>query len=148
MDSAKVYEFEWLGILKAKKNQYMPRRDRPGFFKNHKLQDQLDHLAMQIPGYIRDLRLESPDLEFWFWSPRANFDRDGAITTALDLLSGSPYYVLVDDNVAHCNGTITIHPCEYAEEHRTVIRITETSENRFARPARSRKRKTTADCGG
>src|SRR5207249_3091312 len=96
------------GKVPSKKNAYTPRRDRPGMFKSSKLQTELNRLAVQVPGYCRDLQLENPTLEFFFTYVKANSDRDGAVTTCMDILVSMG--VLVNDNTKRCNGLITIHP--------------------------------------
>jgi hypothetical protein len=96
------------GHIPSKKNSYSPRKDKPGFFKNSKLQVQLDRLALQIPGEYRDLKLESPDLHFYFTYEKANWDTDNAMTTLIDLLV--QYGVLANDNIRRLNGFKVIHP--------------------------------------
>lgn len=125
------YEFKLLGPLRAKKNRYTPRRDKRGFFKSSKLQEQIDRIAIQIPGELRDLKLESPDMEVWFYSPSRRFDRDGSLTTLLDILK--QYGVIVDDNVAHFNGTVVLHPCLFAEFDYTIIKMVDRSNRLFAK---------------
>jgi len=105
--SADRIEIHFRGHIPSKKNSYSPRKDRPGFFKNSKLQGQLDRLAMQIPGEYRDLRMESPDLHFYFTYQKANWDTDNAMTCLIDLLV--EYGVLVNDNIRRLNGLKVIH---------------------------------------
>jgi hypothetical protein len=49
-----------------------------------------------------------------FQYTNAHIDRDGIITTVLDILGG-PCRVIKNDNIAHCNGTWTIYPAERGE---------------------------------
>lgn len=114
-------EIIFRGHIPSKKNSYSPRKDKPGFFKNSKLQTQLDRLALQIPGEYRDLKLESPDLHFYFTYEKANWDTDNAMTTLLDLLVR--YGVLKNDNIKSLNGLKVIHPAKrwYFDGCRIVI---------------------------
>jgi hypothetical protein len=106
--STEPIEISLRGHIPSKKNSYSPRKDRPGFFKNSKLQSQLDRLALQIPVECRDLNLESPDLHFYFTYEKANWDTDNAMTSLIDLLV--QYGVLANDNIRRLNGMKVIHP--------------------------------------
>ena len=112
-----------LGKTPSKKNRYTPRKGGKGFFKNKDLQMELDRLAVQIPPEARDLRLKHPAIDFYFTYTVANFDRDNAVVTLMDILTG---YAVLDgsDNIAHCNGTITIHPAVRGEQDGVRIVLT------------------------
>lgn len=131
-----------VGRIPSKKNAYTPRRDKPGMFKNSKLQTELDRLAMQIPGYARDLKLESPTIEFYFTYIKANADRDNSVTTCMDLLVSMG--VLADDNTKRCNGLITIHPAVHSSQEGVRIVLTPRAEqvqpvaSRYIDPRRRR----------
>jgi hypothetical protein len=101
------FTIELRGHIAAKKNNWRPRKGG-GIVLDKDARTAIDRLAMQIPGHIRDLHLESPDIEFIFSYERANWDRDNAVTTLLDILVQMG--TLVDDNIRRCNGRITIHP--------------------------------------
>lgn len=101
------------GKIPSKKNSYTPRKDGKGFFKSTELKTELDRLAMQIPGWARDLKLVHPDLHFHFTYAKANWDRDNACTTLMDLMVTMG--TLENDNIASSNGTTTIHPAERGE---------------------------------
>jgi hypothetical protein len=116
-------EIVLLGKVPSKKNRYRPRKGGKGFFKDSTLQDELDRLALQIPAEARDLRLRHPAIDFYFTYTKANYDRDNACQCLLDLLV-SPYRVLEDDNIAQCNGTITIHPAVRGEQDSVRIVLT------------------------
>jgi hypothetical protein len=120
-----------LGKVPSKKNRYTPRKGGKGFFKNKNLQMELDRLAIQIPAEARDLRLRHPAIDFYFTYTIANFDRDNAVVTLMDILTG---YAVLDgsDNIAHCNGTITIHPAVRGEQDsvRIVLTPSATLDNR------------------
>lgn len=115
------YEIELLGPVPSKKNSYTPRKDRPGVFKNSKLRAELDRLQIQIPGYVRDLKLVSPDIEIEMQVPNGRRDRDGALTTILDLLVSTG--VLKNDSAAQCNGLVTLLPVTFGPDWRTIIRL-------------------------
>ena len=112
-----------LGKTPSKKNRYTPRKGGKGFFKNSDLQAELDRLSIQIPAEARDLRLRHPAIDFFFTYTIANFDRDNAVVTLMDILTG---YAVLDgsDNIAHCNGTITIHPAVRGEQDSVRIVLT------------------------
>ncbi len=140
MTDGRPIEITLRGHVPSKKNAYTPRRDKPGMFKNSKLQTELDRLAMQIPGYVRDLKLESPAIEFHFTYARANSDRDNAVTTCLDLLVSMG--VLADDNTKRCNGLITIHPAVHGDYDGARIILTPKVDqpvaSRYVDPRRRR----------
>lgn len=133
-------EIEFLGKIPSKKNSYTPRKGGHGMFKSKELTQQLDRLAMQIPGDVRDLKLESPEIDFYFRYQSANWDRDNAATSLMDLLVN--YGVLVNDNIKRSNGRITIHPAEHGEFDgcRVVLtpRLSEPEHQRYVRPVRKR----------
>jgi hypothetical protein len=99
-------EMEFSGHVPSKKNSYTPKRG--GMFKSKDLQDAIDRLAMQVPGEFRDLKLVSPQIEYFFTYTKANWDRDNAAVTLGDILVQMG--VLANDNIASCNGPIVIHP--------------------------------------
>ena len=120
------YQVSLFGSLPSKKNMYRPRKDRPGMFKDSKLRLELDRLALQIPGELRGLELVNPDIEVFFEIPEPAgrqrpdaADRDGKLTTILDLLVA--YKVLKDDSIRYCNGTMIVHPAKIGTQHYTKI---------------------------
>lgn len=119
---AEPIEIVLAGHPPSKKNGYTPRRDRPGFFKNSKLQTEIDRLAIQVPGEYRDLKLESPDIDYYFTYTKANWDRDNAAVCLGDILVTMG--VLASDNLAHCNGRITLHPAVRGPYDETRIVLT------------------------
>ena len=115
-----TYEMTLWGITKSKKNSYTPTRG--GMFKNSALKAELDSLEQQVPGDMRDLNLEHPDITFQFHSRSSRRDKDGLMTTVLDVLKRCG--VIVDDNISHCDGTLTILPSVIGDEdsaHVTII---------------------------
>jgi hypothetical protein len=70
---------------------------------------------------MRYLKLEHPDITIRMQTSTKRSDRDGALTTILDLLVW--YGVLHDDNIAHCNGRIVLEPVTYSACDETVIEL-------------------------
>jgi hypothetical protein len=120
---------ELLGKICAKKNRKFTFRGKDGKMKASygKAQDELDRLEIQIPGWARGLELVSPDLDFQFECPNKNWDRDNAVTTAIDLLVKTG--VLKNDSVKQLNSIITIFPARMAEYWKTTITIWPTPED-------------------
>jgi Holliday junction resolvase RusA-like endonuclease len=110
------------GHVPSKKNSYRPKKGGKGFYKDDRLQAELDRLAMQIPGEFRDLNLISPAISFTFTYTKANWDRDNAVTALLDILVSMS--VIKNDNLASCNGRIVIEPAVRGEDDGVVIVIT------------------------
>jgi hypothetical protein len=113
MGSQEPIVIEARGHTPSKKNAYTPRKDGRGMFKNSRLQEQIDRLAIQVPPDARDLRLISPDITFEFTYVKANWDRDGAVVTWMDILVQMS--VIQNDNIASCNGRIVIEPAVRGE---------------------------------
>lgn len=75
----------------------------------------MDRMALQIPGWARDLRIDSPRLVEWFFTyTNGHADPDGAITTMLDLLQ--EYGVILNDNFTHFGGEQIIHKAVKGEQ--------------------------------
>lgn len=117
--SGACHTFTLYGITKSKKNAYTPRKG--GMFKNKELADELDELEKQVPGDVRDLCLEHPDMIFLFSSRSSRRDRDGLLASVLDVLVRCK--VIVDDSIAHCNGFMTIVPAILQDEDSVVVSI-------------------------
>ena len=115
-------ELTLIGKVPSKKNRYTPNKDGKGFHKDNRLQTELDRLAMQVPGECRDLRLISPSIDFYQTYTKANSDRDNCAQCILDILVGMG--TLVDDNIAQCNGRITIHPAVRGEQDSVRVVLT------------------------
>lgn len=101
------------GPIPSKKNMNRPNKNGKGLHQDKSLKLLLDRLEMQVPGYARDLRLESPELEFQFYYSKANWDLDNGETTILDILV--KYGVLANDNIKRLNGKRTTWPAIKAE---------------------------------
>ena len=126
------------GRVPSKKNRYTPRKDRPGFFKDARLKSELDRIALQIPGWARDLKLESPVIDVHFKYVTANWDRTNAWQGLEDLLVD--YGVIFDDNIKRSNSLISLHPAEKSDyDGVTVVltpRVVEPEFQRYVRPRR------------
>lgn len=74
--------------------------------------------------------LEHPKIEVRFFVKERRGDRDNMLTTILDCLTSAG--VLVNDNIARCNGTITIRPAVVtADEPRCEILLEEQDEKDY-----------------
>jgi hypothetical protein len=127
------------GKVRVKKNAYTPRKDGKGFYKGSKLKGELDALAIQIPSWARDKQLRHPNITFQFHLPSGNSDRDGMVTTLLDVMVS--FGIIHNDSVASCNGTITIPPAKYSDEPFTEITLTLQSEDLWPAPEKQRRLK-------
>ena len=128
----------------SKKNRKAPNANGRGLHMEPKTRQMIQRMELQVPGSVRDLNLEHPDMEWRFTYTNAGVDKDGIITTVLDILQR--YRVIVNDNIAHLNGKQTIWPAERGEEDTvTVILHPKTGEAdeptipRYLDPRRTRK---------
>jgi Holliday junction resolvase RusA-like endonuclease len=115
----------FIGAVPAKKNKYRPRFGGSGkrFFKDTNLDAALKALDAQIPANYRGLKLEHPEIEWYFQVPAGKTDRDNKITTILDILVAAG--VLYDDNIRRCNGKWTVNEAEIVkdQEETTIVVI-------------------------
>lgn len=118
--------FELLGHVPSKKNQWRPK---PGggitTFAKTGVKDAIDYLRSQAV-FIWKLKLkrgpvEHPEMTVTFYVKTRAGDRDNKLSTILDVLRDAG--VLVNDNIARFNGTLTLLPAVVAKEERTVIQI-------------------------
>lgn len=131
------------GRVPASKNRYTPRKGGKGFFKNTALQTELDRIALQIPGWARSLKLESPEIHIHFRYTTANWDRTNAYQSLEDLLV--KYGVLANDNLKRANGLVSIHPAEKSDSDGvTVVLIPQVAAPEFHRYVRPTKRRNLA----
>lgn len=111
-----TYEIQLAGPVPNKKDYMGEGTTKAGKkFRYYKksVQDALNALALQIPGYMRGLMLEHPDITIQLTVPNGRSDRDGCLTALLDLLGPrgkTGMRVIAEDNIAHCNGHISIPP--------------------------------------
>lgn len=98
----------FLGVVPGKKNRKAPCANGRGLFLEKNTRLALERLELQVPSHVRGLALEHPDLEIHITYDDAHRDRDGILTTILDILQ--KYRVIQNDNIAHFNGNVTIPP--------------------------------------
>ena len=66
--------------------------------------------------------LEHPDLIVWFYVRKRIADRDNKLNCIMDVLTRAG--VLVNDNIARCNGSLFMPPAIVSDREGAVIRIT------------------------
>jgi hypothetical protein len=136
---------EFRGRIPSTKNRYTPSKGGKGFFKDPTLQAELDRIALQIPGWARDMKLESPEIHVHLKYTKATYDRTNVWQALEDLLV--KYGCLSNDNIKRANGMVTIHPAESSEyDGATVILIPRAADApeaapRYVDPRRERLRK-------
>ena len=110
------------GHVPSKKNLY--RRARNGrMFLDREVSDQIGALTSHAQRQWRGRRpLENPDIEVTLHVRNGRGDRDNKWTTISDVLQEAG--VLVNDNIARCNGTIILRPCVISASERAFIRLT------------------------
>ena len=119
-----IWTIELYGKPVAKKNAQVEITTKKGKKVrryNKETRSALDALAMQIPGWARDLRLEHPEVIFDFECPNGAWDRDNSVTSLVDILKTMG--VIVNDNVAHFNGRVTINSARPSPEWKTTITL-------------------------
>jgi len=79
----------------------------------------LQRMEMQVPGSVRDLKLDNPEVEWFITYTNGHVDVDGVMTTVLDILQ--KYGVIINDNLVHFGGRQTIHEAQRGEED--IIKI-------------------------
>jgi Holliday junction resolvase RusA-like endonuclease len=106
------------GYIPSKKNRYLPMKGK--LVKTRELRQLLESLEEQIPESVRGLKLRHPQMELSLAVPkgRTRMDRDGILTTILDVLKNTG--VIQDDSIAAFNGEIVLHPVAASEELDTM----------------------------
>lgn len=97
---------------------------RQSRFYRKDVRDMIDRLTLQVPAEYRDLKLRHPDIFLECTVPKATGDKDGWLTTVLDVLKTTG--VIVDDNIEHCNGRIEIAPAKVSDHWRAVVTLRPT----------------------
>jgi hypothetical protein len=123
----------------AKKNQWRPRAGGKGIFLDSTTRQKLTSLELQVPGDVRDLKLEHPDMEWFFTYTHARIDRDNIKQTILDILV--KYGVLAGDNFAHLNGLEITHPAvrgEYESIKVILLPRNPGDSPRYVKPVRKK----------
>ena len=125
----------------SKKNRKAPNANGRGLHIEPKTQQMIQRMEIQVPGSVRDLKLDNPEVEWFFTYTNARVDKDGIITTVLDILQ--KYGVILNDNVKRFNGKQTIWPAEPGEEDMVTVvlhpQVAETTSPRYRDPRRTRK---------
>lgn len=109
------------GKCPAKKNLWA--RGKGGHtFLNAEVKAQIDALTHQARAQWNGRGpVDHPELIITFQVHHARRDRDGMLTTVLDCLQESG--ILVNDNIAHCNGRMVLLPCRFVEEREERVEI-------------------------
>jgi Holliday junction resolvase RusA-like endonuclease len=121
-----VYTIEFDNVeIKSKKNLQVEgiskKTGKKYRYYKKEAQASMDSLCLQIPGHMRDLKLEHPDIEIRMTVPNRRIDRDSVLVTILDVLK--KMRVIREDNVAHCNGRVTIYPAQTADYWFTEVKL-------------------------
>lgn len=119
-------ELEFFGTIVTKKNNYravIKKTGKAGLVKDRKLSEKLDYIVKQIPTEYFDLRLTNPAITMQRYCPPLGLmqDRDGILTTLLDLLVRVG--LLSDDSDLCNNGEWRIMPTMLANEYKTVLTL-------------------------
>ena len=117
------------GPVPSKKNDRSIgyRRGKLTMFIDKDQQAALDALVWQAKAQWKGMaRLVHPDISIRFHVSNRRQDRDNMATTLLDVLVKAG--VLANDNIAQCNGRITIEPAvlDRVDEPMTFVEVTET----------------------
>src|SRR6266568_4422907 len=110
-------ELEIYGNIPTVKDSYLPvmRKGKPALTKDRKLTAKLNYILEQIPREVWDTKLKHPTITMQRYAPEQNQrrDRDGMLTTLLDLLVRAG--VLEDDSDLYNNGAWHILPTQIAD---------------------------------
>jgi hypothetical protein len=87
---------------------------------------QIDALILQAKLQWRRIPLENPDMDVEFFVLDRRSDRDNKLGCVLDVLQEAG--VLKNDNVAHFNGTLVIHPAVIGNVEGVVIDVSERQQ--------------------
>lgn len=121
MTNLEPIEIKFVGFC-SKKNRKAPRADGRGMFIEPKTRQIIQQMELQVRGDVRDLKLEHPSVEWSFTYTNAHVDKDGIITTVLDILQ--KYGVILNDNIAHYNGRQVINPAVRGEYDSVTVVLT------------------------
>ncbi len=116
-------ELEIYGNIPTVKDSYLPvmRKGKPALTKDRKLTAKLNYILEQIPREVWDTKLKHPTITMQRYAPEQNQrrDRDGMLTTLLDLLVRAG--VLEDDSDLYNNGAWHILPTQIADAQKVVL---------------------------
>lgn len=121
-----TYELSFDGPVPSKKNAQLQGTAKSG--KKYRyyakgVQKAMSDLEMQVPGELRDLRLEHPKAELFLTAPVDTIDVDGVWTCLVDVLKKQG--VITDDNLKHFNGGVYLAPAVISDHWLTVVKLTE-----------------------
>lgn len=109
-----------LGHTPSKKNLW--KRGKSGrMYIDDEVKDQLTTLTLQAQSQWRQPPVRHPDMQITFYVRDKRGDRDNKATAILDLLRDAG--VIVNDNIADFNGTLTLKPAIVNKNERTEIEI-------------------------
>jgi hypothetical protein len=108
------------GPIPCKKSLYR-RGKSGGLFLDTKVKAAIDALILQAQWRWHSGPLEHPEITVTFQVLDRRSDRDGKLATVLDVLQKAG--VILNDNIAHCNGRIVIEPAIVGDTEGSIIRI-------------------------
>lgn len=115
------------GHCPSKKNLWQ-RGTAGKMFLSADVRAQIDVLTTQaLFGWGQTGPVEHPDLTVRFFVCGARQDQDGMYTTVLDCLQAAG--VIVNDNIAHCNGRKVLEPCEVVSDADERVEIVVEKRN-------------------
>ena len=110
------------GHCPSKKNLWQ-RGTAGKMFLATEVKDQIDVLTTQaVFAWKHGSHVEHPELTVKFFVTAQRQDQDGMYTTVLDCLQSAG--VILNDNIAHNNGTKILPPCEFVAENQQRVDIT------------------------
>lgn len=120
LDKGKVYPvtLTLMGPVPSKKNLYR-RGKSGGLFLNSDVSAQITALTLQAANQWQGEALKHPAIDVTFFVATRRGDRDNKLSCILDVLQRAG--VLVNDNIASCNGRLTLHPAIVSAQERVVI---------------------------
>ncbi len=109
----------------SKKNRKAPNKNGRGLHLEPKTRLMLERMELQVPAEARDRMLEHPESEWFFTFTNARVDRDGIITSVLDILQ--KYGVIKNDSIAWFNGKMTVHAAVRSDQDTVTVVLIPTS---------------------
>lgn len=130
------YTFALCAPAFAKKNRQVAgfRKDGKQFRRySTEARQSMDDMLNQIPPDLRRQGFIHPDITLMLQVPNGKSDKDGMLTNVLDCLKQQG--VIVDDNIAWCNGDMRIPPAEVSADRLGIacvlVTIRETIHGRM-----------------
>lgn len=119
----KVIRLTLKGPVPNKKNLWKPKPNGRGMYIDSEIKSLIDSLIIQAKLQWSRPPIEHPDVDVEFFVRDRKSDRDNKLGCILDVLQKAG--VLVNDNSAHFNGTVVIHPAVIGNVEGVVIDIAE-----------------------